>query len=265
MILECTQCHMRYLVPDTAIGPEGRTVRCASCKHSWFQPPALFDMAAASPAPSAGAAVPEPSRAPTPAPDTATPDARPASEARPAPAAAAPAPEAPRFVDPDAERVERGERVGFDAFAHKPPFRPRRNPMRRWTAAAVIAGISMLIGTAAIVYTGAPGIAARIGLPIGVAETPLLFDDQAIERRNLSSGNEVFAVSGRIVNPTGERQRVPDIRVALKDQQDRTVYSWAITPPQRELGPSGSVPFHSAKLDVPANAKALELSFDSGL
>lgn len=37
MILTCPSCTMRYIVSEGAIGPHGRTVRCAHCSHQWFE------------------------------------------------------------------------------------------------------------------------------------------------------------------------------------------------------------------------------------
>jgi predicted Zn finger-like uncharacterized protein len=45
MIIACPACTTRYVVPDSAIGLDGRTVRCAKCRHSWFQAGALPDQA----------------------------------------------------------------------------------------------------------------------------------------------------------------------------------------------------------------------------
>ncbi len=65
MILVCPSCEAKFNVPDGAIPPEGRTVRCAKCKHSWKAFPAQLRRQPATPAP---AAAPRPAPAAPAAP-----------------------------------------------------------------------------------------------------------------------------------------------------------------------------------------------------
>src|SRR6187549_599589 len=157
MILECPQCRTRYLVPDSAVGPDGRTVRCASCKHSWFQAGQVLDLITR--------AETESAPPPPPAPPAAPPSAP-------------PLPITPQIAPP-------GTAPDYDSFLQPPPFQSRRNPARRWIIAAFVAGLAMLLGAAAILYSGAPGLATQFGLPIGPPATPLKIVNNPIERREL--------------------------------------------------------------------------------
>jgi len=115
MIIACPACATRYVVPDSAIGLEGRTVRCAKCKHSWFQDgPELAEPIAAAyastPADESAIAAPPP---PRPAPPASPPEPEPERRA------AEPVEHrSPAYAEPDRAAAEPEER---DFSARVPP------------------------------------------------------------------------------------------------------------------------------------------------
>ena len=81
------------------------------------------------------------------------------------------------------------------------------------------------------------------------------------DRQRLASGNQLFAVSGRVINPTAKSQVVPTIKAELLDaSRKNVVYSWTIDRPAATLAPGASASFNSAEVDVPEGGVYLRVT-----
>lgn len=143
-------------------------------------------------------------------------------------------------------------------FAHEPPFRPRRNPAKIMTYAALAFAALIAIGGGALWYSGWLDGAVSVA----AAEPDL----EIVPHENLSlgraaDGSPYFIASGSIVNSTAKTQRVPDMLVTLKDASGRSVFNWTMKPPVRSLGPGATAEFSQLKRDVPMASAKIQINW----
>jgi predicted Zn finger-like uncharacterized protein len=297
MIIACPACSTRYAVPDDAIGIDGRTVRCAKCRHSWFQDGP--ELKAAAPPATAAVAVQAPVAPPPPVPPAPAREEvaaegdetaqEPASEpvsgdddlgheadqggpAMPDSFAAQAAPDAQSDADSEPAQDDGGA-PGWgepgeapSPFEHSAPFRPRRNVAKLMMIASIIFAAVVLGATAWVWRYGLPGWVPASSATFAEAQPELVLDfpPNRQDRRTLPNGTEFFGASGTVTNVGTVERSLPSILIVMRDARERIVYRWEVNPPKRRLGPGESVTINEAVTDVPKSAVAAEIGWKPG-
>jgi len=272
MILTCPNCATQYVVKDGAIPPQGRQVRCASCKHSWHQEPEPVDILEAGPEMQPAdevtadesfveATMIDPSSGPE-AEERAYEEAA-LEEAATAEASSGDAAEEPGEAEvsevPDYHAPPHAQPEPYDEFS---PFADRggAEPRRRGPLLTILLLVALIAALAAAFWFFAPPEwKTRLGLT--ESTTPLeLSNPPHVERTHLASGNELLTVTGRVINPTTETHNVPPIYAQVRDQTGKVIYSWIIAPPAPSLAPGASASFNSAEVNVPSGGAGLTIT-----
>lgn len=262
MILTCPSCATQYVVKDQAIPVGGRKVRCAACKHKWFEEGEVAVTAGAE-----AGGEPKDAAARDDGESTVVSD----SERPPEPPAAPPPPDERRWeaVEPVAglaplppqsiaEPEPDGQASADEEFEPFYDHEPIEQPMRRWPW---LLAVVLLVALAAIAFSlVAPAeLRQRLGLASADgSELEIVLTTR--NRQALASGNDLFTVSGRIINSTDDKQTVPPLYAELLDaSRQKVVYRWTISPPAASLAPGTSASFNSAQLGVPEEGRYLRM------
>lgn len=294
MILTCPSCGTQYVVKDGAIPPQGRQVRCASCKHSWHQQPdagaelqaeGAVDSAAPAEAEEesiAEATLIEPRSGPEAEErayqeavvEQAAPPERVAEEEpeefpgdEPVQGPALPvednAPPAATAIAQQDWREPPQPEAQDDDFGPFPEREDEVEPRRRSRLAGLLLVVLAVAAVAAAFwFLAPPEWKARVGLAGGV-DSPLALVTTHMDRQRLESGNELLTVTGRVINPTDEDQQVPPLSAELRSSSGQVVHRWMIAPPARSLPPGASASFNSAEVNVPPGGDELTITLGS--
>ncbi|MEQ1492643.1 MAG: MJ0042-type zinc finger domain-containing protein [Terricaulis sp.] len=243
MILTCTSCSTRYYADDAAIGPAGRTVRCAACGFSWFAEPQLELRAAAAEVPSMMRAAEEPAREPLTR-ERVERLRRAAEQPGPAPSAAA------KFRQQQSDRMRRDR---------------TRAAVMVWgaTGAALAASATGMVAfrqDVAELWPRSASAFAALGLDVNVYG--LEFYDLAVER-DYSGATPVLVVSGEVRNIGRDDKLVPPVRVSLRDTNSHQVMDLVNAITDQPIAAGAAVPFQIRVENPPTEAVDLEATFAS--
>jgi len=242
MILTCPECSTRYLTKENAIGPNGRTVRCAKCDTTWFVASEADELAL------------QDNQAPVE-------DIVPASAA----IAAAASPNIPLGQETPSGSTEQ---PGAHVVMRDKVDKERRR--RRLTSVGLIWAVPLsLLFIAAIL-----GYVFRQDIVNGVPQTATLYKSLGVDvtlsgldiedpvtRSALVDGKPVLVVNGAVRNITAEAQPVPMVELSLHSKDGEPLVTWLVDVNKEQLAKDERVTFVSEYPNPPVDAVKLRYKF----
>ena len=254
MLIVCPTCASEYRIDTARVGTEGRSVRCAACRETWFVSPAEVVAAHEAELQAASAAA----------------DEAVSEEAWAEASAAVREAATPETIDnvPDAPRR---------AKAGKP--KPGYTPLGKGKGAGKggVAALSPALAAGLVVLAAIPlaclarvqvvqalpqaaGLFARIGLPVNLRGIEIR---DATALRNQAGGERPgeLVVEGDLVGTARNGMPVPPISVLVRDAAERVVKTYTIAPPRSRLAQGETARFAARFPDPPEQGRGVEVRF----
>ncbi len=263
MLLICPSCETSFRVKPDALGPAGRTVRCARCHTSWFAAPEGAER--------------EPAMAETPAMRSGFDELarhslersrrpsvswrEPLAESEPAP------PLVPDGFHPmtpalPEDAVEAESKPARRALPPRPA--PRKASRKGLGVAALtLAGALVVaaIAARATIVRAIPdlaGLYAAAGLPVNL---------RGLEFRDVRTTSEtqdgiaVLVIEGEVANVAKHAVEVPRVRLAVLGTGGQELYSWTALLPRSTLSEDEKVSFRSRLASPPPEGREVLVRF----
>lgn len=269
MLITCPACGTNFSIPDSALGANGRKLKCAKCAHKWFQAPLTvaeeddtdLDLAGPSFARTDFSAV----RDFNPVKDDSVFDApRPAPASAPVPSRPADddfdmeAPPVPTFADrmPPDEGMERPLDPSLLDEPQPVPelFATQGEGGKKGTGALWFLLVLLLLGGlggAGYYYQDklielvpeAGDILTQAGLRREKPGAGLELRKAGTPERFVHNDTDVLVVRGIIANITDRARPIPTMKLVLMDRNKQPVQEKLAQPPVAELAPQGTTSF----------------------
>ncbi|WP_349370323.1 DUF3426 domain-containing protein [Salinarimonas sp.] len=265
MLITCPSCASEYVIDPAHLRPSGRTVRCASCRTTFFaeaEPDTdelIYDMPEEAEAADADAG--DLGQADVDA-AFADMDADPAEDAAFAEDGGA-APDL--VVDAQSRRARPSAAIAAKALKARGAgaLAGLSGRMRAAPLLALVLAVALAYGLLAreSVVRAAPEMArvyALVGLEVNLRGLSI---ERVVSTRFEEDGSRVLEVEGVVANVARERRQVPPLALSLRDETETALYSWTIDPPRGDLAPGESAPFRARLVAPPAEARQVLVRF----